>query len=138
MTYSFNYLTTPAQCDAVLAVAYEKQKVLSFRDAETDYRADNTSATAKSLSDELKSLDQYITAMTPVLAGLNPGKDRDKLADELRRKTDRRDELLARQGKAGAEKLVIRELDQALLAPQLPLVEQFIAQVTAHRATLSA
>jgi uncharacterized lipoprotein YddW (UPF0748 family) len=138
MAYSLNLLTTRAQCDAVLAAANEKLKVLTFRDTETDYRTDNISAVAKDLSDELRSLNKYITAMTPTLADLDPGKERDKLADELRRKTDRRDELLSRQGKAGGEKLVIRELDQALLSPQLPLVQDYIAQVTNHRATLTA
>lgn len=138
MSYSLALLTTQAQCDAVLTFAREKLKVLSFRDLETDYRADNVSGTAKNISDELKGLVKYITAMTPLLDELDPGKERDEQAATLRRKTDRRDELLARQSKAGGEKLVLRELEQALLDPQLPIVQDFIAQVTAHRATLTA
>ncbi|WP_046243447.1 hypothetical protein [Hymenobacter terrenus] len=61
----------------------------------------------------------------------------DNLANELRQKTDRRDELVARQGKVGPEKLVGRELEQALLDPQIPIVQDFVAQVTAHRGTLT-
>lgn len=58
------------------------------------------------------------------------------LENELREKTDRRDELLARQGEVGPEKLIERELAQAPLEPQIPIVQDLIVQVTAHRATL--
>ena len=137
MAYSLALLTTRAQCDAVLAVANEKLRVLSFRGTETDYRADNTEATATGIQAELTGLNAYIAAITPVVAGMAPGTERTDLSDELRLKTDRRDSLVARQGKVGPEKLVVRELEQALLAPQVPLVQDLITQVTAHRATLS-
>jgi hypothetical protein len=138
MNYSLALLTTRAQCDAVLAIANEKLKTLSFRDVENDFRVDNTTDTAKGLSDELSGLNTYITAITPVVAGMTAGKERTALADELRRKTDRRDTLVSRQGKVGPEKLVARELEQALLDPQVPIVQDLITQVTAHRAPLTA
>jgi len=137
MVYSLSYLKTWAQCDFVLDLAAEKRKTLVFRDTESDFRTDNTSKTATNLSNELTGLNTYITAMTPVIPTM-VGKERTEAEDELRKKTDRRDELVSRQGKAGGEKLVERELGQALLEPQLPVIDDFIAQVTAHRATLSA
>lgn len=138
MVYSLSLLKTWAQCDFVLDLAAEKRKTLVFQDTEGDYRTDNTSKVATGLSNELTSLNSYITAMTPVVAGLAAGKGRTEATDELRKKTDRRDELVSRQGKAGGEKLVARELGQALLDPQLPIIDDLVAQVTAHRATLSA
>jgi len=138
MVYSLNLLKTWAQCDLVLAMAAEKRKTLVFRDTEGDFRTDNTGKTATDLTNELTSLNAYITAMTPVVAGLPESKERTESTDELRKKTDRRDELVSRQGKAGGEKLVERELGQALLEPQLPIIDDLVAQVTAHRATLSA
>lgn len=136
--YSLNLLTTRAQCDAVLAVAAEKRKVLTFRDTESDYRTDNTAGLAQELGQELASLNTYIATFTPFVAGLAAGRERDEQANTLRKKTDRRDDLVARQNKAGGEKLVARELNQALLEPQVPIVDDLTAQVTAHRATLSA
>ncbi|WP_046243443.1 hypothetical protein [Hymenobacter terrenus] len=138
MVYSLSLLRTFAQCDAVLAFAADKLGVLTFRNTESTYRVGNTSDTAKDLSDELQGLNIYINAITPVVTTLAPGKEQDNLANELRQKTDRRDELVARQGKVGPEKLVSRELEQALLDPQIPIVQDFIAQVTAHRGTLTA
>ncbi|MBC8085488.1 MAG: hypothetical protein H7Z21_19990 [Hymenobacter sp.] len=138
MAYSLSLLTTRAQCDAVLAMATEKRQVLSFRDTESDYRTDNTTVSATRLSAELTGLNTYITAITPVVAGMDPSDERKSLADELRLKTDRRDTLLARQGEVGPEKLVGRELEQALLDPQIPIVDDLIVQVTDHRATLPA
>src|SRR4051812_21235991 len=119
-------------------MAAEKRKTLVFRDTEGDFHTDNTGKTATSLTNELTSLNAYITAMTPVVAGLPESKERTDSIDELRKKTDRRDELVSRQGKVGGEKLVELELGQALLEPQLPVIDDLVAQVTAHRATLSA
>ncbi|GAA4350414.1 hypothetical protein GCM10023185_08080 [Hymenobacter saemangeumensis] len=137
MAYSLSLLTTYAQCDAVLAAANKKLGTLSFRDTTTDRSVGNTTETATSISNELSSLNTYLTAMAPALASLPAGRERDELGDELRIKTDRRDALLSRQRRVGPEKLVERELEQALLTPQLPLVQDLIAQITAHRATLA-
>lgn len=136
MTYSLSLLTNWAMCDAVLTVANAKLKVLNFRSTESDYRTENTTESATGLSNELAGLNTYITAITPAVAAMPAGNERAQLADDLRRKTDRRDELVSRQGQAGPERLIARELEQALLDAQLPLVQDCIAQVTAHRATL--
>jgi hypothetical protein len=138
MVYSLSFLTTKAQCDIVLAIAAEKRKTLAFRDTEGDFRTDNTSKTATSLHNELSSLNTYIAAMTPVIPTLSAGKERDEAQDELRKKTDRRDELVSRQGKQGGEKLVERELKQALLEPQLPVLDDFVQQVTDYKNKLTA
>ena len=138
MTYSLALLTTRAECDAVLAYANAKLKVLTYRDTTTDYRAEGLGESAQNLKDELQGLNSYITAITPAVAAMDPGKERSKLADELRQRTDRRDNLVSRQGAVGPEKLVEQELEQALLDPLIPIVQDCITQVTTHRATLNS
>jgi hypothetical protein len=138
MIYSLNLLTTRAECDAVLLAANARLHMLTFRDTETDFHTNTTTKTATSLKNELKALNTYITAMTPTVAGMDPTPERDEAAEELRKKISRRDALLARQKKVGPEKLVMYELSQALLDPQIPVVQDLIAQVTAHRATLAS
>jgi hypothetical protein len=138
MAYSLTLLTTRAQCDAVLAYANNKLALLNYHDSQTGRRTDNLTASATKDSSELTGLNAYITAMTPVIATLPAGKDRDKQTNDLRVKTDRRDALLARQNQQGPEALVEAELDATLVDAQLPLVQDLIAQVTAHRATLPA
>ena len=138
MAYSLKLLTTRAQCDVVLAYAQAKLGLLNYHDTQTGRRADNLTASAGSTSAELTSLEAYLAALTPVVAALPPGKDREKQANELRLKTDRRDTLLARQSLQGPEALVEAELDATLVDAQLPLVQDLVAQVTAHRATLPA
>ena|GEM_PF-4602504 len=56
----------------------------------------------------------------------------------LRLKTDRRDTLLARQHQQGPEVLIEAEAEGGLIDVQVPLIEDPIVRVTAHRATLSA
>ncbi|MCB2409141.1 hypothetical protein [Hymenobacter lucidus] len=138
MPYSLSLLKTRAQCDALLEIANEKIAVLTFRGQETVFRTTNAEGATIELSNELNSLNTYITAITPALATMDASNDRDALGDELRRKTDRRDELMRRQTKSGPELLVERELEKALLEPQLPIVQDLITEVTAHRATLTA
>jgi hypothetical protein len=136
--YSLALLTDHAQCDAVLAIANARLGTLTFRDTETDFRANNATKSAQSIASEMASLNTYITAMTPALAALPAGKEHDELADELRHKTNRRGDLTSQQRKSGSEKLLARELEQALLDPLVPIVQDFIAQVTTHRATLAS
>jgi hypothetical protein len=138
MAYSLSLLTTRAQCDAVLAYAQTKLGLLTYHDTQTGRRADNLAASAGSIAAELTGLHAYIAAMTPVIATLPAGKDRDKQANDLRVKTDRRDTLLARQSQQGPEALVASELDAALVDAQLPLVQDLVTQVSAHRGTLPA
>ena len=138
MACSLALLTTRAQCDAVLAYANAKLGLLNYHDAQTGRRTDNLTAAATNDSSELTGLNAYITAMAPVIATLLAGKNRDQQTNDLRVKTDRRDTLLARQNQQGPEALVEAELDATLVDAQLPLVQDLIAQVTAHRATLPA
>ncbi len=138
MTYSLNLLTTWAQCDAVLAYANSKLELLNYHDTQTGHRTGNLTTSATKDSSELTGLNAYIAAMTPVVPTLPAGKDRDKQTNDLRLKTDRRDTLMARQNQVGPEALVESELDSALVDVQLPVGDDLIARVTAHRATLSA
>jgi len=135
--YSLSLLTTRAQCDAVLAYANDKLETLTFRGQESAFHTSNAGEAATALADELKGLITYITAITPAVAALEPGDERTKLANELRRRTDRRDELVSRQSQSGPEVLIERELEQNLLHPLIPIVQDLINQVTAHRDTLT-
>jgi len=138
MAYSLKLLTTRAQCDVVLAYANAKLSLLNYHDTQTGRRADNLTASTLNDTSELTSLNAYITGLTPVVATLPPGKDRTRQENELRLRIDRRDTLLARQSQQGPEALVEAELDATLVDAQLPLVQELVAQVTAHRATLPA
>jgi ABC-type transport system involved in Fe-S cluster assembly fused permease/ATPase subunit len=138
MTYSLHLLTTWAQCDAVTAYATAKLGLLGYHDAQTGRRTSNLTTSATSDASELTGLNAYIAAMTPVIATLPEGKNRDKQANDLRLKTDRRDTLVARQGTTGPEVLVESELDSTLVDVQVPAVQDLLTQVAAHRLTLSA
>ena len=138
MNYSLSLLTTRAQCDAVLAYANAKLGLLGYHDAQTGRRTTNLTTSATSDAAELTSLNAFITAMTPVIPTLPTGKGRDKQVKELRVSTDRRDTLLARQNETGPEVLVEAEAEAGLVDIQVPLIQDLITQVTAHRATLSA
>ena len=138
MTYSLHLLKTWAQCDAVTAFANSKLGLLNYHDVQTGRRTDNLTSSDTGDAAELTGLNAFIAAMTPVIATLPAGKDRDKQTNDLRLKTDRRDTLVARQGVTGPEVLVESELNSTLVDVQVPEVQDLLAQVAAHRLTLSA
>ena len=115
-----------------------KMGLLDLQDTQTNHRTNNLTTAATKNASELTGLNAYIAAMTPVIATLPAGKDRDKQTNDLRTRTDRRDTLVARQGEVGPEALVESEFDAALVDVQLPEGQSLIDQVTAHRATLKA
>ncbi len=109
MHYSLKRLTTRVQCDVLLAYAQAK-------------------------------LSLPIYPNTP--AGLGPDSraalpaDRDKPAPDLRLPADRPNSQLAGQGQLGGELFGPSEPGALRLNFPLPLVQDFITRVVAHRATL--
>ncbi|MCB2410844.1 hypothetical protein [Hymenobacter lucidus] len=122
----------------MLAYAKAKLELLTYHDAQTGRRTGNLTTSATNDTAELLSLNAFITAMTPVVPTLLPGKNRDKQVNELRTSTDRRDTLLARQGQVGPEVLIEAEAESGLVDIQVPFIENLITQITAHRATLTS
>ena len=137
MNHSLSLLKTFADWDLVLAYCASKLGLLNYHNTQTDHRAENLTTSATGLTSELTGLNAFINAMTPVIATLPVGKDREKQANDLRLRTDRRDTLVARKGQTGPEALVESQLEQTLIDLQLPEVQSLITQVTAHRATLT-
>lgn len=138
MAYSIADLPLKADCDQVLAYCADELRMLAQRLSEFSYRRDNASTAADELSAELLSLNADIAFMTPLIPTLPPSKKRTERENELRRNTDRRDELVARQGERGPVALVIRELETAQLQVQITETTALQTAVQAHRATLAA
>ncbi|MCB2409239.1 hypothetical protein [Hymenobacter lucidus] len=85
---------------------------------------------------EFKGLNKRIEFLTSHLVTLDAGDERIKTVNELRRKTDRRDELNSRMEAKGPVDQLARELEQGETATRVAEVNVFKVAVTAHRATL--
>jgi len=137
MAYSVNLLTTVADCDNVLKVADEELRVLCKRLIDFDYQHENTSNAAIDLTSELTGLEAEIVFLTPLIAALPTGSDsRSKRETQLRRATDRRDELTDRQGARRAVALLSRELAYGQTQTHITETSSFVAAVKARKAAI--
>ncbi|MCB2376966.1 hypothetical protein LGH70_05200 [Hymenobacter sp. BT635] len=136
MAYSLSQLATTADCDQVLAYISDELRVLNQRRSEFTYQRDTATSTSAELQAELTALNAEIDYLTPLIPTLPASKKRKERENELRRSTDRRDELVARQGERGAVSLLIRELELAQAEVQITETKALEAGVTAFRATL--
>ncbi|RSK39471.1 hypothetical protein [Hymenobacter perfusus] len=136
MAYSIDQLTTAAECDQVLAYITDELRVLNQRRSEFTYQVDTAASTSAEQTAELESLTAEISFLTPLIPTLPASKKRTERENELRRSTDRRDELLSRQGTRGPVSLLIRELELAQIEAQLTETTALQTSVTARRAAL--
>ena len=137
MAYPVNLLTTQAECDAVLAAAQIELRDLGVRETVLDAQGDRTSETAASATADIAAQQAIIAALTPVLPTLPAGSRAYFNAEgDLRRATQRRDNLTANQQQRGPVAALNRALDLRQVQVQLAEINTFVAEVTARRAAL--
>ncbi|RTQ47509.1 hypothetical protein EJV47_19000 [Hymenobacter gummosus] len=136
MVYTVELLTDPAECDKLVAHAQERLRVLRHRESVTGYERDTKASDATSLTAELAELAEDITFLNDRLATMPASDTRTRRENELRKATDRRDELLSRQGKEGAVALLKRELEKGETSARIAEIEKFIADVTDRKSRL--
>ncbi|MFD2784361.1 hypothetical protein [Hymenobacter rubripertinctus] len=137
MAYPLNLLTTPAECDAVLAAAQTELRDLGVRETVLDAQGDRSSETAATNTADLASQEAVIAALTPVLPTLPVGsRAYFNTEADLRRATQRRDNLLANQLQRGPVAALNRALDLRQVQVQIAEINAFVAEVIARRAAV--
>lgn len=136
MAFSTALLTTVAQCDALNTHGQAEIRAAEYQISLLTYSQENATLNAAEYNDELTGLNDDITSLTTRLATMTDGPFKEKKANELRRATDRRDELNARQQAQGAVAVIKRELDLQQAQAALDLATAMVAAVQARRAEL--
>lgn len=137
MAFPVELLTTQAQCDDVLDDLQTELKDFTIRQTNYDYRDEKATDRAADLNQEALTLDRDIADLNRELAAMAPdSKRRPRAEADLRAYTKRRGDLSARtaQNPVTAFRLAV---DARQVAVQVPELQQAIAEVTAHRATLA-
>jgi hypothetical protein len=136
MAYSTGGLTTHAECDLLILHGQEEARMAQYQLSVLGHSAQNATLSATEYSAELVGLNLEVTSMTGLIPTLPIGDYRTKKENELRKLTDRRDELTARQQAAGTVALIKRELDVAQAQAALDAANAMIAAVQARKAAL--
>ncbi len=140
MPFPVQLLTTRAECDIVLAAANLELREFQVNEQVVDLRDDKKTDAATARAQELASANTTIAALTPLVAGLPAGSTaRFQNEKQLRQAMRRREDLttVAPTAVAAGPAAVLLALDVRQVQVQIPEIETCIAEVTAHRATLS-
>lgn len=136
MSYSTAKLKTAAECDQAIALANARKQDLLFEQTIQGKEFTDQQKTTAQNNANLISVKAQITGTEAAIAELPEGDDKKEMQSKLRRLNDRKDNLIERIEKGGNPALLDTELDAALLAKQIAEIDVYIAEVTAHKATL--
>lgn len=131
MVLSLNLLLIKADCVPVLVFGQEQLAQRTLKHANFAYQSNrNTSLSAKE-QQELAGLDNKIIFLTAQLA-IVTGADKAQTTTDLRRATDRRDELRDPNVGTGPLAVLKRELELAYAVSELADATEFVTRVQAH------
>lgn len=136
MPYSFNLITQPAEADSLIKTAERDQRTLVARKQSLEVRTENSAEDIVETSAEIAEINAELTNTNALLAVLPEGEKKEieitkKLELELRLR-----KLNQSGSRQNAVSVLEREYDIALMDAQLQKITAFIAEVTAHKATL--
>ncbi len=135
--FSVNLFLTKADCLPALAYGNEQVTQLTLKQATLAYQRNRNSSLTTKEQSELAGLDNKITFLTTQIATLT-GADKSQAVTDLRRATDRRDELRDPNVGTGPLSVLKRELELAYATDQLAKANTFVAEVQAHHDGLAA
>ncbi|WP_046243479.1 hypothetical protein [Hymenobacter terrenus] len=141
MPFPVNLLQTWAHCDAVLTALNLELRVFNVRDSVLDLRSEQATGRASNTATERQTLTDTIGRLTPLVAGLAPGTPERHTNERLLKAATRRLEdlnVVPPTGTAAAVTAFLQAVDVRQVEVQVPELTTAIAEVTAHRATLSA
>jgi len=141
MAFPVALLPTRAHCDATLASLRQEKRVLDLQNQTFDLHADQAGERATARTADLTEAQNSVTQLTPLVAGLTPGSPEYILNNRLLvRATRRVQDLTAPAAASTAADPVnafLKAVDVRQVAVQLPELDTAIAEVEAHKATLT-
>ena len=137
MTYTVTDLTTLGACDAFLSEKNQDITRMQVAISNLDLLLGNASG-GQSLLEEIQEAELKVTNQEAHVAQMAEGRDRRRQERILRDYQDDLSRLLDREESTGPAARIERELRLANLQDNLANLQEAVAEVTAHRASLEA
>jgi hypothetical protein len=140
MPFPVQLLRTRAECDQALESLNAELRVFTVNDQVLDLRADQAGDRAADRAQEITATTATVARLTPLVAGLTAGTDEHALTSRLLTRATRRLEDLtsATPVTASGPLAFLKAVDVRQVQVQVPELQAAIAEVTAHRPTLTA
>ncbi|TGE18952.1 hypothetical protein [Hymenobacter elongatus] len=137
MAYPFTLLTTVAECDTVLEAAQLELRDLKVRETVLTAQGERTSESATDITADLAAQTAIIGALTPVVPTLPTGsRARINTEADLRRASQRHENLTASQQLRGPVAALNRALDLRQVQVQIAEINTFVTEATARKTAL--
>lgn len=136
MSIDVTSLKTKEECDQAIDLANERKEELEYEQTVHGKELKDDNLSVQAAKARLIEVNAQITGTTAALAALPAGKYKDTVVSRLRRLNDRKDNLEDQLKNSGAAALIDAELGAKLLEIQVTEIDNFIADVSAHKATL--
>ncbi len=133
MAFSTPQLKTEGECNVLLTHGQKEVQGATYQVNLLSHSQQNAAETTTEYNEELAHLNDDIASLTSRLPGLTDSDFKEAKINELRKKTDRRDELVARQKAEGAVALIKRELDLRQAQDALTAANEMIAAVLVRK-----
>lgn len=137
MAYAVEKESSVTDCDALTRMLAKEKDDLHFRVIVLNRQIRSYTAKAQELTADLIAVDAEIASLNTQLEVMPAGERREKLITDLDRTRLRKRTLSARQQDFGSVALVEREVELAMNAAQLAVVNAAIADVAARKVTLT-
>ena len=136
MAYDLSRLTTKGMCDRAVALAQPVKDDLLFQLSLIGRQGANATEGATKTDANLDAAVAEVTALTASVAAMDPGATREKYERKLRRATERQAQLTDRLSDFDGVILTDNDFDKKRLTAALTETDAYLAEVTAHKATL--
>lgn len=136
MPYNVSTLTTVAECDQLIQSANDVKEDLQFGEVSITRRNNSRLRTATRLAATLATVVAQIDAFTAARDAMPAGPEKDSLNSKLRRLNDRMENLEESRSRAGAVALLDSEMEKAMIAAQIAVVNDFMAAIEVRKAAL--
>lgn len=136
--FNVQILTTKAECDEVIAFAEEEIDNLQFDQTSASRTEARLADSSAEVTEELQSVQTIVDAYSAAAQTLPEGPAKKQNAKKLRRALFDRDNLLDRKDKNNPVAVLRRSAMVQTLGAELTIYQTLLAEVPAHKATLSA
>jgi hypothetical protein len=138
MAYDLSRLTTKAMCERAMGLARPVKDDLDFQVSLIGRQGSNATEGATKIDANLDAATAEVTALTASVAVMEPGATRDKYERKLRRATERKAQLTDRATDFDGVVLTDNYFDKKRLNVTLAETDTYLAELAAHKDTLSS
>ena len=137
MNIQISLLTTVNDCDSVLELLNAEKIQLERRVRNLGEMLENRNRITSDVKEQMESVKGVMEAYEAALAAVSDSKEQGRFELKIKQAAARLQSLENREANYNPVTLIEDQVDYSQLEVQIPILDDAIAQITAHKATLA-